>query len=183
LNTDALMGKYFNDPSALDIVVKHSRLVASKALRIARALDRGEDIDLVFLQEAAILHDIGICRTNSPGIGCHGEEPYIRHGIIGREILEKEGFPHHALVCERHIGVGLTRDDIVSQRLPLPLRDMTPVTIEEKIISFADLFYSKNPGSVSYERKIEEIKTDMKIFGKDKLSVLENWIREFGGLI
>ena len=59
-----------------------------------------------------MLHDIGIFLTHAPQIGCHGDKPYICHGYLGRELLEKEGFPRHAIVCETHVGVGLTIADI-----------------------------------------------------------------------
>ncbi len=59
-----------------------------------------------------MLHDIGIFLTNAPHIGCYGDKPYICHGYLGREILDKEGLPGHAMVCERHVGAGLTVTDI-----------------------------------------------------------------------
>src|SRR6266508_1744628 len=107
----ALLEKYFPNPPALAMIVEHSRLVAAKALQIAGSLGHA-GLDLAFIEEAALLHDIGVCRTAVPDIGCYGSDPYIRHGVIGREILEAEGLPRHALVCERHIGVGLTVADI-----------------------------------------------------------------------
>src|SRR5262245_17215407 len=111
MNAEALLEKYFTNRTALEIILQHSRLVATKALRIADSLGR-TDIDRRFVEEAALLHDIGACRVNAPDIGCQGDEPYIRHGVIGREILEAEGLPRHAMVCERHIGVGLTIEEI-----------------------------------------------------------------------
>ena len=44
--------------------------------------------------------------------GCYGDKDYICHGYLGRALLEKEGLPAHALVCERHVGVGLSISDI-----------------------------------------------------------------------
>ena len=38
------------------------------------------------------------------------------------KMLDSEGLPQHALVCERHIGVGLTMEDIRLQKLPLPFK-------------------------------------------------------------
>jgi uncharacterized protein len=178
MNAVALLEKYFPGKSAFRIILEHSRQVATKALRTARSLDHSE-VDLIFLEEAALLHDIGICRTAAPKFHCHGTEPYIRHGIIGREILEEEGFPRHALVCERHIGVGLSVADIRSQRLPLPEKEMMPLTLEEKIVCFADLFYSKNPKKCGKEKTIVEIKTGLAKFGEQKVMILEGWLKEF----
>jgi uncharacterized protein len=178
MNAVALLGKYFTDTVALQIVVEHSRLVAAKALGAAVNL-KTRNIDRRFLEEAALLHDIGVCRTASPGIGCHGSEPYIRHGIIGREILESEGFPRHALVCERHIGVGLTVADIRAQSLPLPEREMTPVTMEEQIICFADLFYSKKPYSAMLEKTPDKVRENLARFDVDKVRIFDEWLKMF----
>ncbi len=178
MNAVKLLEKYFADADALAIILDHSRLVAAKALRIATALGRAE-LDRQFIEEAALLHDIGVCRTASPRLGCHGEEPYIRHGIIGREILESEGLPRHALVCERHIGVGLTTEDIRTQGLPLPEREMSPLSREEQIISFADLFYSKKPGAVQIEKSADDVRKNLVQFGADKAGIFDDWLQEF----
>jgi uncharacterized protein len=178
MNAIALLEKYFPDSDTFKIILEHGQMVAAKALQVARNLD-GAGLDINFLEEAALLHDIGVCRTSSPKFGCHGIEPYIRHGIIGREILEQEGFPIHALVCERHIGVGLTAEDVRSQSLPLPARDMSPISLEEKIVCFADLFYSKNPQKIGHEKSIDKIRSNLAKFGGRKVRIFNNWLREF----
>jgi len=179
MNAAALLEKYFPDPYSFGIILGHSRKVAAKALQVAHNLE-GNEIDLNFLEEAALLHDIGVCRIAAPKFGCHGIEPYIRHGIIGREILEKEGFPMHALVCERHIGVGLTTDDVRAQGLPLPERDMAPRSQEERIICFADLFYSKNPEKLGHEKTIDTVRRNLANFGEHKVRIFNGWLKDFG---
>lgn len=174
----ALLEKYLTDADALAIVLTHSRLVAEKALKIADSL-KFDTANRQFIEEAALLHDIGVCRTASPHLGCHGTEHYIRHGIIGREILEAEGLSRHALVCERHIGVGLTVADIRAQSLPLPERDMTPVSIEERIVAFADLFYSKKQVTVHVEKAVEEVRHNLARFGEHKAEIFARWLEEF----
>jgi uncharacterized protein len=178
MNAAALLEKYFTNPVALSIILEHSRLVAAKALGIADSLGRA-GIDRRFVEEAALLHDIGVCRTAVPRIGCHGSEPYIRHGIIGREILEAEGLPRHALVCERHIGVGLTVEDIRNQGLPLPEREMAPVSLEERIVCFADLFYSKKPAATDVEKSPDAVRSNLARFGANKVAIFDDWFREF----
>lgn len=161
----SIIDKYYNDNSRLrEILTTHSRLVADKALRCA--LDRNLDIDKTFVEEAAMLHDIGIFRCNAPDIQCFGSLPYICHGIEGRTILEAEGLPLHALVCERHTGAGLTVDDIKRQNLPLPLRDMTPQSLEEKLICYADKFFSKS-GNIKLEKPLERVLASMERHGKE----------------
>lgn len=147
-------------------LVGHSRLVADKALELAR-LHPEYDLDLQFLEEGAMLHDVGIFLCDAPDIGCLGSEPYIRHGILGAELLRKEGLEKHALVCERHTGSGITADRIRKEHLPLPERDMLPVSLEEKLICFADKFYSKS--HPDKEKSIEKIRKSMARFGEDSV--------------
>jgi len=173
----ALLARYFPNPQAFRVVAEHSRMVAAKATGIAVALDT--PVDVRFVEEAALLHDIGICRIDAPGIDCYGSDPYITHGIHGRAILEAEGLPRHALVCERHIGVGLTTEDIVAQRLPLPLRTMAPTTVEEEIVCFADLFYSKKTGNLFRERSIEAVRAGLRNFGEHKVRIFDDWLDRF----
>lgn len=175
---ETIIDRYYGKASRLrTILTVHSRLVADKALACARA--RGVDADLAFVEEAALLHDIGIFMCDAPDICCTGALPYICHGVEGRRILEAEGLPRHALVCERHTGAGLTVDDIVSQRLPLPLRDMTPRTVEERLICYADKFYSKS-GDITAEKPLDRVITSMARHGDATLARFMALHREFG---
>ncbi|EFA96830.1 HDIG domain-containing metalloprotein, partial [Hoylesella timonensis] len=99
------------------ILLTHSKSVTDKALQI---VDRHPELQLdrQFIEEAAMLHDIGIVKCNAPGIFCFGTEPYIKHGIIGAEMLRSAGFPRHARVCERHTGAGIELSNILEQNLP-----------------------------------------------------------------
>ena len=90
-----------------------------------------------------MLHDIGIFLTDAPGIFCFGDKPYICHGYLGADLLREEGFPRHALVCERHTGAGISAESIIKQDLPIPHREMLPVSMEEQVICFADKFFQK----------------------------------------
>jgi uncharacterized protein len=173
-----LLDKYYpsGDP-ARDILLAHSHEVAGKAVQIASRLAETLPVDVRFVTEAALLHDIGIRFTAAPSIGCHGELPYLAHTWKGRELLEAEGLPRHALVCERHIGVGLSVDDIRRQKLPLPERDMIPQTVEEEIIAYADLFFSKSPGKP--ERSAAEVRTVLRSFGAEKVARFNAWHERF----
>ena len=166
MNPLAIIEKYYDPKSELyRILVTHSVLVTAKALELAQRYVKKHPrakVDVEFIEEAAMLHDIGIFRCHSPEIMCVGSEPYIRHGIIGRKILEDEGFPRHALICERHTGVGLTREDVNKQDLPLPDRDFMPISIEEKIICLADKYYSKKPKRLFQEKSFRKIEKNLK---------------------
>ncbi len=164
-----IIDKYYGGCGALrHILLTHSRSVAQRALQIAS--NHPElNIDTDFVREAAMLHDIGIIRVDAPGIECHGTEPYIRHGVCGAEMLRAEGLPEsYARVCERHTGAGLTLSDILSQHLPLPHHDLLPETIEEKLICYADKFYSKT--HLDREKTIEQAEKSLAKFGGDTLA-------------
>ncbi|MGD0283562.1 MAG: HD domain-containing protein [Dissulfurispiraceae bacterium] len=172
----SLLKKYYPSGSqAYSLLLEHSRLVTEKALEVAgRVHSLGPDLS--FIEEASMLHDIGIFLTNAPHIGCYGDKPYICHGYLGREILDREGLPGHAMVCERHVGAGLTVADIETGGLPLPIRAMAPVTLEEKIICFADKFYSKIKDNTGNEKTISQIRKELARHGKRKLEQFDEWL-------
>lgn len=164
--------------SAFDILIEHSSMVMAKALAVAENVWHLSP-DLMFIREAAMLHDIGIVFVNAPHLGCHGDRPYICHGYLGRELLEKEGYPRHALVCERHVGIGIGIADIDTLNLPLPRRDMRPMTIEEKIICYADKFYSKRIGWLHHEKSRDEARGELEKFGTATLEAFDDLDRLF----
>ncbi len=171
-----IIRKYYNPKSkAFQILVNHSKAVAEKAVGIGEKFS----LDTKFIFEAAMLHDLGIFKTNTPHLYCYGFYPYIAHGYLGRELLEKEGFLKHALVCERHTGVGITKEEIIKNNLPLPCRDMIPITLEEKIIAYADKFFSKQSDGSVRVRTIDEIIRDLSRYGEEKVKIFKNWIEIF----
>lgn len=172
-----LIDKYYRDhPQARSILLAHSQEVAQRAVAVAKRINHVEAVDMDFVEQAAWLHDIGILYTKTPKLGCNGRHPYIAHGILGAEILSKEGLPKHALVCERHIGVGLTIEDIKAQNLPLPLRDMRPQTLEEKIIAYADLFFSKTQKGM---RTDAMVRMALARHGQYKVAIFDEWHKRF----
>lgn len=177
----SLIEKYYPAGSeAHRILLRHSLRVAGKAGEIACRLAGGQ-VDVTFVYEAALLHDIGMLFTDAPEIGCHGSLPYLCHGYKGRELLESEGLHRHALVCDRHIGVGLSAAEIVARGLPLPVRDMLPLTDEERIVTYADLFFSKNPRENDSERPVEKVRQTIARYGVEKVDVFDLWHARFGG--
>ena len=176
-----LIDKYYSAHSkAKEILVEHSRAVKTKAVDIGLRLKLPDD-EIDFIAEATLLHDIGMFKTDAPSIGCNGSLPYICHGYIGHDIIVDEGFPRHALVCERHTGTGLTIEDIKRQNLPLPHRPMVPVSITEKIIAYADKFFSKDPGKLGIEQDFDLARKKLLKHGEDKVKIFEEWHRIFTG--
>ncbi len=172
-----LIDIYYPEENKLkEILLTHGHSVAEKALSVARNHPELK-LDETFLYEAGILHDIGIFKTNAPGIYCFGNAPYICHGYLGAELLSKAGFPRHALVCERHTGTGLSLDDILAQQLPIPHRDMQPISLEEQVVCFADKFYSKT--HLDREKTVEAIQKSLLKFGETSVQRFTTWCELF----
>lgn len=179
MNPEDILKKYYNPESrAFYIIMQHSGMVAEKAMEIARVVKHFHP-DSSFIYEASMLHDIGMFLTRAPRIGCYGNCPYICHGYLGRDILEKEGLLEHALACERHVGVGITVRDIEEKSLPIPKRDMIPITVEEQIICFADKFFSKSSGSLIQERPLKSVRETIAKYGTEKLERFDEWVKIF----
>ena len=177
MNPLAIIETYYVPNSALyELLVSHSRAVTDKALFLANQHPE-LTIDCQFVEEAAMLHDIGIFLTNAPALGCYGTHRYIEHGYLGADLLRQHGLDKHALVCERHTGTGLSLADIEKQQLPLPHRDMRPVSMEEQLICFADKFFSKS--RLNIELTIEQIRDNLAQFGPDNLRVFDHWMSLF----
>ena len=181
MNPLNILAKFYDRNSkAFQVLVKHGNQVASKASSAARNVAH-LDPDLEFIRNAALLHDIGILHTDSPGFDCKGKYPYICHGFLGREMLDSVGLPTYGLVSERHVGVGISSNDIRRYQLPLPDRDMLPVSIEEQIICYADKFFSKKGNGCfeNGEKSIEQILASLQSYGQEKVARFTSWVEKF----
>lgn len=177
MNALNIINKYYQEENELKrILLTHSRSVANKALWIA---DKHPELNLdkAFLEEAAMLHDIGIFLTDAPGIFCFGDKPYICHGYLGADLLREEAFPRHALVCERHTGAGISAESIIKQDLPIPHREMLPVSMEEQVICFADKFFSKT--RLEKEKSVEGALKSISKYGEDGIKRFNTWCERF----
>lgn len=172
-----IIDKYYPQDNELKrILLIHSRSVADKALEM---IDKHPELhfDREFVEEAAMLHDIGIYLTNASGIYCFGSYPYICHGYLGADLLRREGLSRHALVCERHTGAGLSLEEIVHQQLPIPHREMLPVSLEEQVICFADKFFSKT--HLDREKSVDKARKSIEKYGEEGLTRFNYWCEHF----
>ncbi len=177
LDFTKIIQNYYNPQSeAYRILITHSQQVTDLALSMAFRHPE-LNIDTSFVSEAAMLHDIGIFLCYAPDLDCHGSEPYIRHGLLGAQLLRSLNLEQHARVCERHTGTGLTVEDIVSQNLPLPHQDFSPVTMEEQLICYADKFFSKT--HLDRERTPEQVRQSIAKFGPLALERIDTWQQLF----
>ncbi|MDR1653110.1 MAG: HDIG domain-containing protein [Prevotellaceae bacterium] len=178
MNPFPVIDKYYVRGSNLyNLLLEHSGRVALKSVSVCYRHPE-LNADMQFVIEAAFLHDIGIFRCYAPSIFCFGSHKYIEHGYLGAQILEREGFPQHARVAERHTGTGISLAEIEERNLPLPHRDFCPQTIEEKIVCYADKFFSKT--QPDRELSLAEVRKHLRKFGEKKLVIFDGWHGIFG---
>jgi uncharacterized protein len=172
----ALHEKHAPSQGAFDLVHTHCVIVCGIAEQLLRHPDSGLDAELV--RAGSLLHDIGVYRLYDAD-GKLDDSEYVRHGLLGHELLAEEGFPQ--TVCRFascHTGVGLSREDVRRQRLPLPAADYLAVSAEEQLVMYADKFHSKTDPPVfltagSYAASIRQ-------FGEDKAAVFGSLRERFG---
>lgn len=167
--------KYAPTLQAFERVWKHSHIVRRIALQVA---DNRYSTDRELIKTGALLHDIGVYKLYHNGK--IDEINYIKHGILGYELLKEEGFDES--VCRfamLHTGVGITKEDIQNNNLPLPVRDYVAETDEERIVMYADKFHSKSEPSTFnstewYKKHLAEK------LGQEKLKLFEELVNEYG---
>ena len=172
----ALHQRHAPSPEAFDLVHTHCEIVWDVARQL---LDRGRvEADRDLVRAGCLLHDIGVYRLYGPD-GTFDHRAYLRHGLLGHELLREEGYPETLCrFCSRHTGVGITRQDVLRQGLPLPPADYLAETVEERLVMYADAFHSKStpPAFVSADTYAARIRR----FGEDKAEAFAALREEFG---
>ena len=128
--------------------VSNSRVVADDGVTGGRVPQRLIDEHLVTI--GGLLHDIGTYRVFKHD-GADGKplkfsgKRYILHGLLGYEYLLEQGVDESiAQFARNHTGVGLTREQVIAQELPLPPDDYAPVNLEQEVVMVADKYHSKS---------------------------------------
>ena len=172
----ALHERHAPTPEALDVVYTHCRIVCDVAEQLhARS---GSDADLGLVRAGALLHDVGVYRLYDAA-GRLDDAGYIRHGLLGHELLRAEGLPE--AVCRfasRHTGTGITRQDVLAQQLPLPPADYVAETPEETLVMYADKFHTKTAPPAFLTAAAYAAYADR--FGADKVAAFEAMRATFG---
>ena len=175
----AVIDRFYEPGSALRrILVSHSRSVADMALELN--IKHGLGLDQHMVEVGAMLHDVGIFLCNAPSIECRGPEHYLRHGILGAALMRSQGLPEWlARIAERHTGSGITADEIIAADMPLPHADFVPKTLLEKLICYADKFYSKS-GDMA-RKPLDKVVASMAKHGEKPLERFAALHREITG--
>lgn len=174
----ALHQKYAKTQADFELIYQHCQIVEAIAMQLLDAMPIAK-IDRRLVHIGCMLHDIGAYLVLEDGRFVQG----VRHGHIGEEILRNEGF--QKIICRfasRHTGVGLTKQDVIEQGLPIPVADYTATTDEERLIMYADKFHSKStpPVEPPYFCTFEWFRNAIQRFGEDKTVKLDALAELFG---
>ncbi len=160
--------RLLSDNNTPQRVIEHCLTVSSLAVGIAEKIRAaGHEVDVEFIETAALLHDIGRSRTQE-----------MRHNVEGADILKK--YPRYARVAERHIGAGITKAE--AAELGLPAKDYLPETLEEGIIAYADNLVDEDR-VVSFDETLDRFKRELgpQHPAVGRLKKLHRRITEIGG--
>lgn len=170
--------KYAKTDADLTLIYTHCQIIEAIAMQL---LDKNpiKDIDRNLVHVGCLLHDIGAYDVLEDGEFVQG----VRHGIIGENILKSEGFSETIWrFASHHTGVGLTKKDVLDQKLPIPVADYTARTIEEQFVMYADKFHSKSnpPSEAPYFCSFDWFHNSVQKFGADKAAKFDTLAKLFG---
>ena len=172
--------KHAPTPGALDLVYTHCVIVCAIAEQLCSLPGAGLDIDIDIdlVRAGSLLHDIGVYRLYDDA-GNLDQANYIRHGVLGYELLREEGLPEAiSRFASHHIGVGISRGDVLDQQLPIPAADYLADTGEERLVMYADNFHSKTTPPVF--RTASECAARLRRFGEEKVRAFQAMRDTFG---
>jgi len=141
--------QFLRESGCRENVIRHVEAVSALAVEIAEACrKRGYNVDLQLVEIGALLHDIGRARTHS-----------VHHAVLGADIAKSLGVPEPVIsIIKRHVGGGITARE--ARKLGWPKDIYVPLTLEEKIVSYADKLI-EGPRRVPIEITIEELSKEL----------------------
>lgn len=173
----ALHRKYAASDAVFELIYTHCRVVRDIALDLAKTSQLSLDIELVAC--GAMVHDIGVYELFDARGTLKPDTHYIQHGVEGETILRNEGFPEVlSRFASHHTGVGLTKEDVIAQGLPLPVMDYMAATDEELLVMYADKFHSKSNPPIF--NSYESYRMHVSRFGVDNVERFDAMAAKFG---
>lgn len=150
---DDIHQQYAPSQAAYELVHTHCHIVADITFQLAQTYVAGGH-NTHFNTELAVvgawLHDIGTYQVfahdgtdNMPL--AFDRERYIVHGLLGYRLLLDAGFDESiARFARNHTGVGILKQEVIDENLPLPPADYVPDNDEQELVMYADKFNSKS---------------------------------------
>lgn len=180
LHKKAVCGKKHPD-RFLDLVWTHSIIVKKICFNIVDNLNNDVRlrIDKELLEVGALVHDLGVYFCFDEDFNPNKKAPdYFYHGWQGEKFLRSQGINDNKILrfTTVHAGVGITKEDIKREKLNLPKKDFIPVSLEEKILTFADKFHTKAPAFVDFN----EAKSKLEKFDIAKGIKMDLYREKFG---
>lgn len=131
-------------------IIEHCVDVANLALETAQKLSKkGFKVDFNLIEAGALLHDIGRSQTHT-----------VDHVVAGAKIAKSLDLPEPLiLIIKRHVGGGITAQE--AKNFGWPEDDYFPVSLEEKIVSYADKLVD-NSKRISIDVTINHLKAEHK---------------------
>ncbi|KIH99007.1 phosphohydrolase [Streptomonospora alba] len=172
----ALHAEHAPTREAFDLVYTHCTIVSAIAADLLSRAPTRLDPDLV--RAGSMLHDIGVYRLYDRS-GRLDYPRYVRHGILGRDLLAEQGYPDAlGRFCSCHTGMGITREDVRAQDLPIPQDDYIAESAEEELVMFADKFHSKSRPPILVSPATAAAR--MRRFGEDKELRFKSLLATYG---
>lgn len=172
----SLHKKHAPSQAAFDLVFTHCQIIWELAEQLIEKLSLPVNSELV--KAGCFLHDVGVYRLYLPD-GEIDHANYIKHGTEGYALLKEEGFSEQlSRFASCHTGVGLTKQEIEEEGLPIPPADYFAETAEEQLVMYVDKFHTKTtpPKFMTADTYAEK----QKKFGEEKAERFRQFQREFG---
>jgi len=152
------------------LVVGHCKAVAKLAVETAKQLQKkGLSVDVDLVEVGALVHDIGRSKTHS-----------VDHAVVGAEIARAAGFPEAVIrIVKRHVGGGITKSE--AEKLGWPEGTYMPVTLEEKIVSYADKLVETNDERIPVEETINKFQARGLSASADRVRKIHDEIAKMSG--
>jgi uncharacterized protein len=150
-------------------VIKHCNAVAELALETAETCqEKGLKVNLELVEIGALLHDVGRSKTHT-----------VDHAVVGADIAKSAGLPKPVIsIIKRHVGGGITTEE--AEKLGWPKDIYMPITLEEKIVSYADKLIGDSK-RVPIETTMEHLSKELKNGAAERVKKLHEEITNIIG--
>lgn len=179
----ALHKKYALSEELFDVIYTHCLAVWRIAEQLIVTKEHNLDNELV--KAGCLLHDIGTYKLIEPSEG--SSVAHVNRGVAGEQILIEEGMSKALCgIVAHHVGHKLTAERIADSLLPLPQRDLSPKTAEERLVNYVSKLHARSDepqfnsvdayrtfiNNLGVEYAVDDFESLVKEFGDPDLNLL-----------